>query len=579
MALYDTSEALMCRTFPTTLRGSARTWYSRLKPASIPSFDLLAREFELNFLGMAQGSDEPLSQFVGRFTSQVQGIPDLHPSLAIQAFLTGLRPSRFFWSLIERPPTTLPEMLQRAHQYMAAETLIAGKRDETKRPRGEQSRGHPTPPPKRREDRSGLLPARPRPPPDSPQFNPNSDLLPNTGKEALEGPKSDEVTPRATRQKKVLPRNVVTCSTKLKTLSGTATCGDKSANNPLSLTAGPPETRLPDLRARSRSKSTSSLAAPTSGGNSSSARKAYVRSEAGKRPLHHEDLDVMFRSEGEEHSSHDDALVISIRMANAYVKRVMIDTGSSTDILYFNAFQRLGLTDLDLAPLTSTLTGFTGDFVSPLGATTIPVTFEGEPRSKTLLVSFMVVKLPSMYNAIIGRPTLNRLRAVVSTYHRILKFPTRTGVGEVRSDPKESRQCYLTTMMLFKKSRTEPVGTMPLDPEESTRDPHSAEKVLELPLDPSRPNKLVKVGSGLTESQQVQLIDFLQKNDDVFAWSPNDMSGVDPEITQQYLNISPDARPVKQRPRKFAPDRQKAIEDEVAHLLDAKLAEEVKYPT
>ncbi|RWW86463.1 hypothetical protein BHE74_00004760 [Ensete ventricosum] len=176
MALYDTSEALMCRAFPTTLRGSARTWYARLKPASIPSFDVLAREFESNFLasarprpttasllGMAQGSDEPLSQFVGRFTSQVQGIPDLHPSLAIQAFLTGLKPSRFFWSLIERPPTTLPEMLQRAHQYVAAETLIAGKRDETKRSRGEQSRGHLAPPPKKREDRSGLLPARPPP--------------------------------------------------------------------------------------------------------------------------------------------------------------------------------------------------------------------------------------------------------------------------------------------------------------------------------------------------------------------------------------------------------------------------------
>ncbi|RRT60777.1 hypothetical protein B296_00030338 [Ensete ventricosum] len=93
MALYDTSEALMCRAFSTTLRGSTRASYSRLKPASIPSFDLLAREFELNILtsarpkltmtsllGMAQGSDEPLSQFVGRFTSQVQGIPDLHPS-------------------------------------------------------------------------------------------------------------------------------------------------------------------------------------------------------------------------------------------------------------------------------------------------------------------------------------------------------------------------------------------------------------------------------------------------------------------------------------------------------------------
>ncbi|RZS20059.1 hypothetical protein BHM03_00052535 [Ensete ventricosum] len=147
MALYDKFDALMCRAFSTTLRGPARTWYSCLKPASISLFDLLAKEFELNFLasarpkpttasllGLVQGSDAPLSQFVGRFTSQVRGIPDLHPSLAIQAFLTGLRPLKFFWSLIERPPATLPEMLQRAHQYMVAKTLVAGKRDETKHP-------------------------------------------------------------------------------------------------------------------------------------------------------------------------------------------------------------------------------------------------------------------------------------------------------------------------------------------------------------------------------------------------------------------------------------------------------------
>ncbi|RRT45324.1 hypothetical protein B296_00035613 [Ensete ventricosum] len=264
---------------------------------------------------------------------------------------------------------------------MAAETLVAGKRDETKRPQVEQPRGHP-PPPKRREDRPHL--ARP---PASVCLRP---ILP----------------PRWLTPPRLITRPKGLVEKQIDVIFG----------------------------------------GPASGGNNSSTRKAYARFEVGKRPLHDEDLDVTFKSGGEEYPCHDDALVISIRMANAYVKRVMVDMGSSTDILYFDAFQKLGLTDRDLVTLTSTLTGFTGDFVSPMGATTIPVTFGGEPRSKTLVVSFMVVKLPSAYNAIIGHSTLNRLNAIVSTYHRILKFLTRAGVGEVRSDPRESRQRAVTKL-------------------------------------------------------------------------------------------------------------------------------------
>ncbi|RZS11035.1 hypothetical protein BHM03_00042332 [Ensete ventricosum] len=154
MALYDTSNALMFRSFPTTLRGPARMWYSRIKPSSISSFDQFAKEFELNFiasscsrpmvtslLGLTQGNDEPLAKFVSRFSTEIRRIPDAHPTLAIQAFLMGLQPSRFFLSLIERPPSTVPEMLQRATQYVAAESLVVGKREDHKNSRINKPQG------------------------------------------------------------------------------------------------------------------------------------------------------------------------------------------------------------------------------------------------------------------------------------------------------------------------------------------------------------------------------------------------------------------------------------------------------
>ncbi|RWV80774.1 hypothetical protein GW17_00057903 [Ensete ventricosum] len=167
MALYGTSDAITCRVFPLTLRGIARGWYSQLPPASIRSFDQLAREFKANFLAsaqpkpttasllrMRQKEDEPLGPYLARFIEEIRAIPDAHPLLVIQAFIIGIRPSHFFWSLVEHPPATVPEMLQRASQYVIAKALVVEKREDQKRPRVESSRGLPSRLPRRRMERS-----------------------------------------------------------------------------------------------------------------------------------------------------------------------------------------------------------------------------------------------------------------------------------------------------------------------------------------------------------------------------------------------------------------------------------------
>ncbi|RWV80167.1 hypothetical protein GW17_00058602 [Ensete ventricosum] len=105
MALYGTSDAIMCRAV-------------RPKPTIA------------SLLEMRQKEDEHLGWYLARFTKEIRAIPDVHPSLVIQAFMIRIRPSRLFWSLMERPPMTVLEILQRANQNVTAETLVAEKRED-----------------------------------------------------------------------------------------------------------------------------------------------------------------------------------------------------------------------------------------------------------------------------------------------------------------------------------------------------------------------------------------------------------------------------------------------------------------
>ena len=59
------------------------------------------------------------------------------------------------------------------------------------------------------------------------------------------------------------------------------------------------------------------------------------------------------------------------------------------------------------------------------------------------------------------------------------------------------------------------------------------------------------------------LVSFLHANTDVFAWKPTDMLGIPREKNEHSLNVSPTAKPIKQKLRRFAPDKKEAIRVEI----------------
>ncbi|KAK6146452.1 hypothetical protein DH2020_020321 [Rehmannia glutinosa] len=212
------------------------------------------------------------------------------------------------------------------------------------------------------------------------------------------------------------------------------------------------------------------IAGGLSGGETNSARKSYARQPQtedtrGKRPR--TDESITFTDEDLEGilTPHDDPLVISLTIANYEVKMVLVDNGSLTDILFYDAFEKMSIGRELLKPVKTPLVGFTREVVEPEGIITLPLIAGDRPQQATVMIDFLVVRVPSSYNVILGRPGLNKMRAIVSTYHMLMQFPTKHGVGRVRGDQGVARQCYVTSLKGKTKS-SETLAIESLEPED-----------------------------------------------------------------------------------------------------------------
>ncbi|XP_015970390.1 uncharacterized protein LOC107493870 [Arachis duranensis] len=161
-------------------------------------------------------------------------------------------------------------------------------------------------------------------------------------------------------------------------------------------------------------------------------------------------------------SRHDDSVVITLILTNANLHRTLIEQGSSADILFKPAFDNLRLEENDLMAYLDSLFRLGDTPNRTLCYISLYATFIKGARLNTLSIDYIVVDVNSAYNALIGRTTLNRLSAVVSTPHLCLKFPTVKGIATIKGDQKLARKCYNESLSLKGNSGGKEVNTIEL---------------------------------------------------------------------------------------------------------------------
>ncbi|KAK3025881.1 hypothetical protein RJ639_042310 [Escallonia herrerae] len=121
---------------------------------------------------------------------------------------------------------------------------------------------------------------------------------------------------------------------------------------------------------------------------------------------------------------------------------------------------------------------------------------------------------------------LNRIQAVVSTYHLKMKFPTEHGIREVKGDQTAARHYYMASCRSKNKE-----ALIIEDLRENTKMQRGkpVEELVSIKVYPREENKTVQIGSNLKEDTKLELVNLLRAYADVFAWTVADMPGIDLE--------------------------------------------------
>ncbi|RDX98167.1 hypothetical protein CR513_18936, partial [Mucuna pruriens] len=228
----------------------------------------------------------------------------------------------------------------------------------------------------------------------------------------------------------------------------------------------------------------------------------------------------------------DEPMVVSMIMAEYKVEKVLIDQGSSANILYWLTYKKLGLSVSNLKECSGTLYGFAGEQVGIQGVIELETTFGVGSHSRSIPVLYTVVDYP------IGKE-----------------------VGIVWADQGIARRCYKDSLRIgsqpFRERKpTVNILDLDLDPQHQLKHgrPLPIRVLKEVQIGPLASHK-TKIGMVLEKEEEDCLTLFLSKNKDIFAWSPTDMPSIDPNFMCHHLSITPGSRLIAQRKQKLGEEK------------------------
>ncbi|XP_063947567.1 uncharacterized protein LOC135152128 [Daucus carota subsp. sativus] len=549
----------------------AQHWYSRPPPNSISCFADLSRAFIGQFVGskthvkssaslmnLHQGKNESLREYMNRFTKEALKVPDLDQKVAMIALQQGTTDDNFRQSLAKRAPDNMNDLQERAGKYIKAEESLRKSQSNQGLNTNFKKRGNDVEYNAEnkyaKKDDDEKSPAKKKV---GPRFTEYARLNAPRSQILMEIEKDESVRwPKPIRTDLEKRNKDLYCRFHKDTGHKTDDCRQLKdeiefliRRGKLSKFTKDGDKNYRDNDSRGRDNDDKRTqprgpvinvisGGPTAAGTSSNSRKAYAREVmniVGEPPKRAKiDYTMAFDNIDLEKVKfpHDDPLVITPVIGNSSVKRVLVDNGASVDILFYDAYEKMGYSDTQLTPSDMPIYGFNNVETKIEGMIQLPVTMGTEPRQATCMVNFLVVKASSTYNAILGRTGIYAFKAIPSTYHMKIKFPTWNGIGEELGDQKMAR----------KERRGKP-----------------AEDLVPVPLYTEESEKVTYVGALLQEDLKQELVRFLRTNRDVFSWTAADMPGIDPLFMTHKLNVNPDRKPIKQKKRNFAPERQEAI--------------------